>query len=155
MGVNALGDENSLEDFVTIRQPGYVLAEMRTVDTLVGTLARDVQAANIDPSFKADFALFATEWRAFYSDHTGGPGAWISRADNAVLRKAQEYRNTALDWRDEFVRHGGVASTPAPARVKGGTVWPWVLIGAGIAVGVWWHFGRESASVRSVTFRRK
>lgn len=128
-----------------IRTPGYVLAEMRTIDSLVQSLDQDIASEpdKTDLAFKRNFVAFKQEWDAFFKENsTGIFGGWLSRAMNSVYDKAMEYRELAMTWRARFEKSGGKPSSiPLPKSSKF-SIWPYA-IGGGLALGAaYLIFGR-------------
>lgn len=127
----------------TIRTPGFVLAEMRSVDTMLRSLSTDVlrdSESGQVTGFAPSFAAFIRDWQDFYDDHASGVGGWWSRGTSAVYDKVLEYKAMAIRWRDEFVRRGGRPSGVVP-EPSGGNVWPYVVGGALLAGAVALAFG--------------
>lgn len=114
--------------------PGYVLAEMNGIEASVQALTRDIAASAIDADFKADFALFAQDWRAFYGAFNKPVVDWLPRAVNSTRDKVLEFKNTVADWRDAFVKRGGKPSPVALRRANTFSIVPY-LVGGAIAFG--------------------
>lgn len=121
-----------------IRTPGYVLAEMRTVDGFITSLNRDISQSPepLPQSFVQGWASFAAEWKDFYDEHSQGIGSWFSRGTTPIYDKTEEYRALALLWRDRYVRQGGDPSAIDLRQAeKKFSIWPW-LIGGAVVYGV-------------------
>ena len=131
-------------DILELRTPGATLANMRTVDTMVTTLASDImRQKGADSTLGKAFAPFAQEWKKFYADHKSGFGAWWSRGTSSVWNKVNDYRTIALKWIDKAkangVTYGGVAAPKLTASVLSG--WgKWILLGG--VVGGWYLIRR-------------
>lgn len=122
-----------------VRSPGFVAAEMRTVDAAVRALGIDVQqvAAQLPPSFMPGWIAFRVEWAQFYKDNSG----WLDRATNPVYDKTIEFRERYASWRDQFVRAGGTPSVPALPKEKKPISPAVLLVGAGVvSLALWYIF---------------
>lgn len=147
---------DSTSDPVQLRTPGYVLAEMKTVDSAIGSLARDVIASAVPASFKADLALFATDWKSFYDDNKSGIGGWWARGTSPVYNKVLEYRTLVQQWRDAFVSRGGDPSPVKLPDVRKHDMKSILIVGGLIAFSVWmWKRPiLPPAETRVVKFKR-
>lgn len=121
-----------------LRTPGYVLAEMRTIDNQLNSMVQSVADSNVSAKFKADFGLFINEWRKFFDDHREGAAAWLSRGTTPIYNKVIEYRTIAKLWRDKFRSLGGFLVTPDLPEKRRFNLWPWI-IGGGIVYGLSWY----------------
>lgn len=116
-----------------IRTPGYVLAEMATVNAQLRQLIYDVGGSGADDTFRRALRAFAEEWKEFYDRHSSGVGAWWARGTTPVWRKTIEYRDRVEGWRQKFSEQGGRLSSPALPAAKR-TIPGWLLL-AGLGVG--------------------
>lgn len=126
-----------------IRTPGYVLSEMRTVDTFIRALTQDAarEADHLPQPFKNGFVPFVQEWREFYSEYSEGAVAWGARGTTPVYNKVLEYRRLAQKWRDRFVKLGGESSNPELPEPKPFSPWPYIVGGGIVAAGLYFIFG--------------
>lgn len=127
-----------------IRTPGYVLAEMNTVNNFVATLIKDAadQSDKMADGERVAMAAFGKEWRDFFDEHKSGIGGWWARGTTPVYNKVQEYREMALRWRDKFVQAGGVPSSIDLPVEKRFSPWPYV-IGIGMVAAAWMFFSGD------------
>ena len=129
-----------------VRTPGYVLAEMRSVNTQVYALNADIIAvANQLPlTFKTSWIAFVKEWQEFWTAHSSGVGGWWSRGTTPVYNKTMEFRRSLALWRDRFVQQGGTPSAPPLPEPKKFSIWPYVIGGAIVVGAGYYFFGRGS-----------
>lgn len=123
-----------------IRTPGFVLSEMESVDAAIGSLARDMVAQpQASANLRQPYAVFAQEWVNFFSEHTGGPVAWLARGTTPVYDKTLSFRERYKQWRAAFVAAGGKVSMidTIDARPRGGfSLWPWLIAGGAVFLAV-------------------
>lgn len=121
-----------------VRSPGFVLAEMRTVDATIKSLGIDIQrkASQLPEGFMDEWIAFRVEWDLFYNDNDG----WLDRATNSVYDKTLEFRERVVSWRDQFIRVGGTPSAP-PLPKESKLPITALLVGFGIVgAGLWYIF---------------
>ena len=122
-------------NLIELRSPGFVLAEMRTVDNLLKSLIADVgqsQAGNAQ--FRESLKNFALEWTKFFNDHASGVGGWFTRGLSPVYDKTKEYRHRTQTFQQAFEAAGGrVAIHDSEQRTD--RVLPWWAV-AGMTAGI-------------------
>lgn len=154
LGLSSIGLSEDRGPFEIVT-PARALSELRSIDTDMGSLARDIgESQALDADSKADFALFVAEWRAFYEDYARGPTGWFGRTQPNVLAKIDEYRKTLDSWRGSFVSRGGVVHSVARAKPSKWGPLPWIAVGGILAAGAYLYFKRDAGNVRSVQFRK-
>lgn len=124
---------------MNIRTASYVLAEMRSLNTYVGALSRDILKAqeSLSSDFKRGYVAFSQEWQHFFDDNSGATG-WLARNSDLMYDKLKSYRDQALTWRQAFEQIGGKRSpVPLPELKPRHSMTPY-LIGAGaLALGIY------------------
>lgn len=126
--------------------PSTVLAEMRTVDNAIASLAKDVFASDVSDEFRSEFETFVTEWQAFYDENKGV----LSRILNSTYAKTLEYRDRYEEWRRRFLVEGGSTNSPDLPSERFGdqalSILKWTGIGV-LVTGLGWlayrHFSNE------------
>ena len=148
-------DVSGAEPLLDTWTPGDALDDMRSLDNGIRGLGEAVTASAVSDKFKAEYALFMTEWRAFYEDHSSGIASWFSRGRYAFKKRLENYQDLLNKWREAFVREGGsLANVPThnmPASK--GFPWGWALGIAGVGYLVYRVF--QPANENIVTFRTK
>lgn len=130
--------------------PGNVLADMDSINSAVASLSRDIAGAPVKASFKADYALWAADWRNFYDQNRG---SWLSRSLNRTDDQVRNYASTLADWAAQFRAAGGTITplvTGAGQRAKNASLWPWVVGGGVALLGVWWLFNHRRQQAPTV-----
>jgi len=132
------------ETIFEIRTPGYVLAEMNTVNAAVTNLVTDMNKSPLQGGDLAQsFVSFVKEWRVFYKDNSEGVAAWAGRGTSSVYNKTIEYRNRLVDFVNAFRKAGGKTTFSYPDKKRSSSFWrwaPWVLLGG---LGIGWYLTRE------------
>lgn len=99
-----------------IKTPGVIQDEIKTTDTAVSALGRDIADAFHEPlsaqqrAFIDQWKAFAAEWHEFVDSHTH----WYDRMWRGSYDKAIEFREGVLRWRKRFEELGGKPTAPPP-----------------------------------------
>ncbi len=99
-----------------ILSPGAIQDEIETARDQIKQLDRDIAFSTVATAFKQTWRIYVDEFETFYRTHKG----WWSNWWYANYEKAIEFRQRTDDWRNQFVKLGGIPSAP-PDRLPGST----------------------------------